>query len=55
MREAFRGALGDPGFVAEAVKLNLPLRPLIGDDYAAMMAADLASLRRLWARRAWKD
>ena len=44
-----------PGFVAEAAKLNLPLRPLIGDDYAAMMAADLASLRSLWARRPWKE
>ena len=55
LREAFRGALADPGFVAEAAKLNLPLRPLIGEDYAAMMAADLASLQRLWARRPWKD
>lgn len=55
LRDAFRTALGDPGFVAEAAKLNLPLRPLIGEEYAAMMAADLASLRRLWARRAWKE
>ena len=55
LREAFREALADPAFVAEAAKLNLPLRPLIGEDYAAMMAADLASLRRLWARRPWKD
>ena len=55
LREAFRDALADPAFVAEAAKLNLPLRPLIGEDYAAMMAADLASLRRLWARRPWKD
>ncbi|MFC7474197.1 tripartite tricarboxylate transporter substrate binding protein [Dankookia sp. GCM10030260] len=55
LREAFRGALADPAFVAEAARLNLPLRPLIGEDYAAMMAADLDSLRRLWARRPWKD
>ena len=55
LRDAFRGALADPAFVAEAAKLNLPLRPLIGEEYAAMMAADLASLRRLWARRPWKD
>lgn len=55
LRAAFRAALADPGFVAEAARLNLPLRPLIGEDYAAMMAADLASLRRLWARRPWKD
>ena len=55
LRVAFREALADPGFVAEAARLKLPLRPLIGDDYAAMMAADLASLRRLWARRPWKE
>jgi hypothetical protein len=55
LREAFRGALADPAFVAEAARLNLPLRPLIGDDYAAMMAADLANLRALWQRRPWKE
>lgn len=55
LREAFRGALADPGFVAEAARLNLPLRPLIGEEYAAMMAADLASLRALWRRRPWKE
>jgi len=55
LREAFRGALADPGFQAEARRLHLPLRPLIGDEYGAMMAADLASLRALWARRPWKE
>jgi tripartite-type tricarboxylate transporter receptor subunit TctC len=55
LRDAFRSALADPAFVAEAARLNLPLRPLIGEDYAAMMAADLASLRALWQRRPWKD
>ena len=55
LRAAFRAALADPAFVAEAAKLNLPLRPLIGEAYAAMMAADLATLRRLWARHPWKE
>ncbi|WP_431268562.1 tripartite tricarboxylate transporter substrate binding protein [Dankookia sp. P2] len=55
LREAFRDALTDPGFAAEAARLNLPLRPLIGEEYAAMMAADLALLQRLWVRRPWKD
>ena len=55
LREAFRAALADPGFVAESARLNLPLRPLIGDDYGRMMAADLASLQALWQRRPWKE
>ena len=55
LEDAFRSALADPGFIAEAARLNLPLRPLIGAEYAAMMAADLASLRALWGRRPWKE
>jgi tripartite-type tricarboxylate transporter receptor subunit TctC len=55
LEDAFRSALADPAFVAEAARLNLPLRPLIGAEYAAMMAADLASLRALWGRRPWKE
>ena len=55
LREAFRAALADPAFVAESARLNLPLRPLIGDDYGRMMAADLAALQALWQRRPWKE
>ena len=55
LRDAFRAALADPAFIAEATRLMLPLRPLIGEDYAGMMAADLAALRALWQRRPWKE
>lgn len=55
LEAAFREALADPAFIAEAARLNLPLRPLVGEDYAAMMAADLAALRTLWRRRPWKE
>ncbi len=55
LEQAFREAMADPGFLAEAAKLDLPLRPLIGEDYARMMAEDLAALRALWARRPWKE
>jgi putative tricarboxylic transport membrane protein len=55
LEEAFREAMADPAFLAEAARLNLPLRPLIGQDYAAMMAEDLAALRALWGRRPWKE
>jgi tripartite-type tricarboxylate transporter receptor subunit TctC len=55
LEQAFREAMADPAFIAEAARLNLPLRPLIGADYAQMMAQDLAALRALWQRRPWKD
>ena len=55
LEAAFRDGMADPAFLADAAKLNLPLRPLIGAEHAAMMAADLASLRTLWQRRPWKD
>jgi tripartite-type tricarboxylate transporter receptor subunit TctC len=55
LEAAFREAMADPAFLAEAAKLNLPLRPLIGEEYRAMMAADLANLRAIWARRPWKE
>jgi tripartite-type tricarboxylate transporter receptor subunit TctC len=55
LEQAFREAMADPVFLAEAARLDLPLRPLIGEEYAAMMAQDLAALRALWQRRPWKE
>ncbi|MBX6745443.1 MAG: tripartite tricarboxylate transporter substrate binding protein [Acetobacteraceae bacterium] len=55
LEAAFREALADPAFLAEAERLNLPLRPLVGEEYRAMMASDLAALRALWQRRPWKE
>lgn len=55
LENAFREALADPAFVAEAARLNLPLRPLVGEEYRTMMANDLASLRALWQHRPWKE
>jgi tripartite-type tricarboxylate transporter receptor subunit TctC len=55
LEAAFREAMADPAFIAEAARLNLPLRPLVGEEYRAMMAADLAALRALWERRPWKE
>jgi tripartite-type tricarboxylate transporter receptor subunit TctC len=55
LREAFREALADPAFVAEAERTAMPLRPLIGDEYKAMMQADYAALRGLWQRRPWRE
>jgi tripartite-type tricarboxylate transporter receptor subunit TctC len=55
LREAFRAALADPAMIADAERMGMPLRPLVGDEYKAMMQADYAALRALWARRPWRE
>jgi tripartite-type tricarboxylate transporter receptor subunit TctC len=55
LREAFRAALADPAMIADAERTGMPLRPLVGDEYKAMMQADYAALRALWARRPWRE
>lgn len=53
--EAFSATLADPAFQADAARLNLPLRPLVGDEYRDMMLANQATLRELWQKRPWMD
>ena len=55
LREAFAAALEDPVFLAEADRLNMPLRPLVGDNYRAFILANDATLRALWARQPWRE
>lgn len=55
LEAAFRAALEDPAFRREAEKLNLPLSPVIGADYKAMIEREETTLRALWQRRPWKD
>ena len=55
LREAFRAALADPAMIADAERTGMPLRPLIGDDYRAMMREDFGALQRLWQRRPWRE
>ena len=55
LREAFAAALEDPAFQAEADRLNMPLRPLVGEDYRAFILANDAALRALWARQPWRE
>jgi tripartite-type tricarboxylate transporter receptor subunit TctC len=55
LEAAFAAALAEPGFLAEAERLAMPLRPLVGGAYAAMIAEMDASLRALWQRRPWKE
>ena len=52
---AFRGALADPAFLAEAARATMPLRPVVGAEYRVMIAAMDERLKALWARRAWRE
>ncbi len=53
--EAFGAALADPGFRAEAERVDLPLRAMLGDDYRAAVLGTEGRLRELWKRRPWRD
>lgn len=50
---AFRAILADPAFVAEAERLNMPLRPLLGEEYRASVQAEEAAARALYERAPW--
>lgn len=52
---AFRGALADPAFVAEAQRATMPLRPVVGAEYRTMIGAMDDRLKALWARRPWRE
>jgi tripartite-type tricarboxylate transporter receptor subunit TctC len=55
LEKAFSEALADPALIADAERTNLPLRPLIGAEYKAMMRADHAKLQELWKSRPWRE
>ena len=51
--QAFGAILADPAFLAEAARLNLPLRPLLGDAYKAAVQEEEVAVRRLYERAPW--
>ena len=53
--EAFAAAIADPGFRAEAERVDLPLRAILGDEYRAAVLGTEGRLRELWKRRPWRD
>ncbi len=50
---AYRIMLADPAFQAEAARLSMPLRPVLGEAYRALAMETDAELRALWATRRW--
>ncbi len=54
LREAFAQVFADPRFVEDAERVALPLRPMLGEDYRAMVLAEGEAVRALFARRPWR-
>ena len=55
LEAAFRDAMADAGFVAEANRLGLPLAPRIGAEYRSDVVGLERDLRGLWQRRPWRE
>jgi len=53
LERAFTVALADPGFLREAQRASLPLRPLVGVSYRDMAAEIETKTRALWQVRPW--
>ncbi|MFH5926587.1 tripartite tricarboxylate transporter substrate binding protein [Roseomonas xinghualingensis] len=50
---AFETILKDPAFLAEAERLNLPMRPLLGAAYKEAVLKEAASAKALYERSPW--
>lgn len=53
LRQAFAAAFETPRFTLEAERVALPLRPILGEEYRAMVLAEAAQVQALHARRPW--
>ncbi|MFD1112515.1 Bug family tripartite tricarboxylate transporter substrate binding protein [Pseudoroseomonas ludipueritiae] len=53
--KAIGAALDSAAFKAEAGKLNLPLRPILGAEYKDFVMRNDAAARALWQRRPWRE
>jgi tripartite-type tricarboxylate transporter receptor subunit TctC len=55
LRAAIAAANADPGWIAEADRLNLPRRAMSAADQEKLFLDEDARLRALWARKPWRD
>ncbi|WP_417330467.1 tripartite tricarboxylate transporter substrate binding protein [Halomonas cupida] len=51
--EVTREVIENPEFEAELARLNMPLDPLYGDEYAASLKASQDSLKAVWDQDPW--
>lgn len=52
---AFDAAMADPGFIREAERQNMPLRPMVGVAYSDFAAMVDSRVRELWQVRPWRE
>ncbi|MGY4800956.1 tripartite tricarboxylate transporter substrate binding protein [Teichococcus aerofrigidensis] len=55
LNAAFAAALADPEFLADAQRLQLPVKAMIGDEYRQAVLGLDARLKEMWARKPWRD
>ena len=55
LRAAIAEANADPAWIAEATRLNLPLRPMTAEAQQRLFLDEDARLRAIWARKPWRD
>jgi tripartite-type tricarboxylate transporter receptor subunit TctC len=55
LRAAVAAANADPAWIAEAERLNLPLRPMTAEAQQQLFVNEDARLRALWSRKPWRE
>lgn len=55
LRRAIAAANADPAWIADATRLNMPLRPMTAEAQGQLFLDEDARLRALWARKPWRD
>lgn len=53
--EAFGTVLTDPAFLADADRLGMPIRPILGEEYRAFTLGREAEFRKIWADKPWRE
>ncbi|MBR0667832.1 tripartite tricarboxylate transporter substrate binding protein [Roseomonas hellenica] len=55
LRQAVAAANADSAWIADAERLNLPLRPMSAEAQERLFLDEDARLRALWARKPWRE
>jgi tripartite-type tricarboxylate transporter receptor subunit TctC len=53
--EAFGKALANPRFQADAAKVDMPLKPLLGEEYRRAITAQTSRWQELWQHSPWRE
>lgn len=53
--EAYGTVLRDPAFLADADRLGMPIRAILGDDYRRFTLGREEAFRKLWQEKPWRE